>query len=276
MNKKLKRMIATVSAVVTCAVSAVSTCAGAIATFTDREVTAYTTSFSAIVNDKSVKFHLWQEATDYFDDKSNKIYISDKILDEFGEEYTYKMISHNNHYYVNSTQEWMDYWSVAPLGFGSYMLNNKEDVDTLEKYLLDNNIIYEKSEYASGDLWAIYIKDCIEISYYEFKPIYTDDEYFELLQKIKKDTGFITTCISPADITEITDVENELPEPTLLGDANEDGVVNISDAVLIMQSISNPTEYQLSIQGMANADVVDNDGVTLLDALRIQEMSAGL
>ena len=60
------------------------------------------------------------------------------------------------------------------------------------------------------------------------------------------------------------------------GDANEDGKVNISDAVLIMQSISNPSEYKLTEQGIKNADVVDNDGVTNNDALAIQMIEAKL
>ena len=60
------------------------------------------------------------------------------------------------------------------------------------------------------------------------------------------------------------------------GDANTDGNINISDAVLIMQSISNPSEYKLSAQGVKNADVVDNDGITNTDALAIQMTEAKL
>ena len=55
------------------------------------------------------------------------------------------------------------------------------------------------------------------------------------------------------------------------GDADEDGEVNINDAVLIMQSIANPDKYKLSEQGKVNADVVDNGGgITNGDALAIQ------
>lgn len=61
---------------------------------------------------------------------------------------------------------------------------------------------------------------------------------------------------------------------TVYGDANEDGNVSISDAVLIMQSISNSSEYKLSEQGAKNADVIDNDGVTNADALAIQIVEA--
>ncbi|MDE6092991.1 MAG: glycoside hydrolase family 9 protein [Ruminococcus sp.] len=55
------------------------------------------------------------------------------------------------------------------------------------------------------------------------------------------------------------------------GDANEDGNVNISDAVLIMQSIANPEEFKVSAQGKLNGDVIDNGGgLTNMDALAIQ------
>ena len=62
----------------------------------------------------------------------------------------------------------------------------------------------------------------------------------------------------------------------LYGDANGDGDVNISDTVLVMQSISNPSEYKLSKQGEKNADVVDGDSITNKDALAIQMTEAKL
>ena len=54
------------------------------------------------------------------------------------------------------------------------------------------------------------------------------------------------------------------------GDANCNGIVDISDAVLIMQSIANPSKYKLTDQGRENADI-DNDGITSGDALAIQK-----
>ena len=55
------------------------------------------------------------------------------------------------------------------------------------------------------------------------------------------------------------------------GDADEDGEVNINDAVLIMQTIANPDKYSLKSQGKINADVVDaGGGITNSDALAIQ------
>ncbi len=61
------------------------------------------------------------------------------------------------------------------------------------------------------------------------------------------------------------------PKVTKWGDANVDGNVNISDAVLIMQSIANPEEFTVTEQGKINGDVIDNGGgLTNLDALAIQ------
>lgn len=62
---------------------------------------------------------------------------------------------------------------------------------------------------------------------------------------------------------------------TLYGDVNNDNKVTISDAVLIMQSLTNADEYELSDAGKINADVYNNgDGITNMDALTIQEVVA--
>ena len=62
---------------------------------------------------------------------------------------------------------------------------------------------------------------------------------------------------------------------TLYGDVNNDNKVTISDAVLIMQSLTNADEYELSDTGKINADVYNNgDGITNMDALTIQEVVA--
>lgn len=61
----------------------------------------------------------------------------------------------------------------------------------------------------------------------------------------------------------------------IYGDANCDEKVTIADAVLIMQSISNPDSYKISERGIMNADVYNRgDGITSADALTIQEVEA--
>lgn len=64
---------------------------------------------------------------------------------------------------------------------------------------------------------------------------------------------------------------------TLWGDSNEDGEVNLADAVLIMQALANPVKYKITGQGKLNADVDNNgDGVTSGDAFVIQKFVLGL
>ena len=84
-----------------------------------------------------------------------------------------------------------------------------------------------------------------------------------------------TTTTKPAETTTtITSqvVDGPGTEDVLYGDANCDGTVDVSDAVIIMQSISNPSKYKLTEQGKANGDCSNTgDGITNADALAIQK-----
>lgn len=85
-----------------------------------------------------------------------------------------------------------------------------------------------------------------------------------------------------AEMTEYTFDSAQTTNPTTpsevaYGDANCDGKVEIADATLILQFLTNKDEYSLTEQGMKNADVTgDNDGVTAQDALVIQQIDAGI
>lgn len=59
------------------------------------------------------------------------------------------------------------------------------------------------------------------------------------------------------------------------GDANCDKQMDMSDIVLIMQSLANPDKYQLSAQGCYNADM-NGDGITVGDAQAIQNQLLGI
>ena len=64
---------------------------------------------------------------------------------------------------------------------------------------------------------------------------------------------------------------------TMYGDVNLDGKVSISDAVRILQYVSNTSKYPLDEQAMDNADVFNRgDGVTANDAASIQKLDAGV
>ena len=71
----------------------------------------------------------------------------------------------------------------------------------------------------------------------------------------------------------------------LAGDANCDSNVDLSDSVLIMQSISNPSKYgangtdvnKITAQGQINADCYNKgDGITNADALAVQRYKLAL
>lgn len=250
MNKKLKKTLTVASAMIMCSVSNISASASASYIPTNQEISPETISFSAKVYNKNMQFHLWQEATDYFDDKNVKIYASDKFTNDFGEEYTYELVSYHQSY-LNE----YDFCGIGLLWITSYNFDNKEDKAILEKYLLDNNIKYE-------------ISNDEQISIHNTT---NNEENFKILQKVKDDTGFTVDWFMADTMVEITDVENLLPEPTLTGDANDDGEVTIADAVLIMQSLSSPDDYQITPQGIANADTNGDGGITAADALVIQE-----
>lgn len=72
-------------------------------------------------------------------------------------------------------------------------------------------------------------------------------------------------------------------ESTVKGDANCDGQVDLSDAVMIMQALANPNKYgldgtaehHLTEQGKLNGDM-NGDGLTSGDALAIQRKLLGL
>ena len=74
-------------------------------------------------------------------------------------------------------------------------------------------------------------------------------------------------------------------ESTVKGDANCDTNVNMSDSVIIMQSLANPNKYgvkgtddhHITEQGKKNGDIAgENDGITNADALAIQKKLLGL
>ena len=62
----------------------------------------------------------------------------------------------------------------------------------------------------------------------------------------------------------------------VLGDANNDGKMSISDAVAVLQNLANSEKYPLSAQGKYNADCDGSDGITGLDAAAIQKFDAGI
>ena len=92
--------------------------------------------------------------------------------------------------------------------------------------------------------------------------------------------GQTTTTTTTTTSTTTTTTTTAPPSNILWGDTNCDGVVELADAILIMQSLANPNKYglngtdakHLTEQGKLNGDVDTSvTGLTSNDALRIQE-----
>ena len=248
MNKKLKKMLATVSAVAMCATSVVSMIVGA--RYTESEITSDTVEF--YVGDK--KYVLNENAEYCFGFDKDHLYTTEHV-----KEYS--------HMEVLCAEGGLDLCMFVNWGYHFYDANDphygEECGNILSNYLSDNNIEYDMR---SGTKNGISYAGCI----IEFPEGTSTSEQYDVYAKIKDNTGFEcewTKFYGGAGIP--TNIKNALPEPTLSGDANEDGDVNMADAVLIMQTLSNPDEYKLTPQGIANADI-DGDGVTAMDALTIQ------
>ncbi|MDE5860749.1 MAG: hypothetical protein K2H28_00970, partial [Ruminococcus sp.] len=85
-----------------------------------------------------------------------------------------------------------------------------------------------------------------------------------------------TTTTVTSEPVQTTTTDTIRPE-IIWGDANEDGELSLADAVLIMQSLSNPDVYSLTETGKINADVAyHGDGITTADALVIQKIGINL
>lgn len=76
-----------------------------------------------------------------------------------------------------------------------------------------------------------------------------------------------------------------IPLPTLYGDANCDGKVDLADAILVRQAVGNGAKYgrdgtdpsHITAQGAANADVDEcGNGMTMSDADQIESYALGI
>ncbi|WP_295093896.1 dockerin type I repeat-containing protein [Ruminococcus sp.] len=114
------------------------------------------------------------------------------------------------------------------------------------------------------------------------------DEVYKELIRLKEsipalDVVFIQTelALETPDIYYCSYCSSPILIDGLKGDANVDGDMDISDAVMIMQSLANPDKYGvnkekgITYQGIKNADT-NKDGITNTDALNIQKELLGL
>ena len=90
--------------------------------------------------------------------------------------------------------------------------------------------------------------------------------------------GILSACILSSAAVAVTSAAGA-PNDIVYGDANCNGTLELSDAILIMQSLANPSRYglasteegHLTQEGKLNGDVYERGGgITANDALSIQ------
>ena len=82
--------------------------------------------------------------------------------------------------------------------------------------------------------------------------------------------------VSVINASETSPAPPETNKDTKYGDANVDGKINVSDAVAILQYVANQTKYELTAQGLINADIDGSAGITGTDAVTVQRVDAGV
>ena len=109
---------------------------------------------------------------------------------------------------------------------------------------------------------------------------YLDANSGEKPPVITSTTTTTTTTSSKPTTTTTTTTSSKTPDTIVYGDANCDGAVDMSDAVMIMQALAAPNKYgpngsdshHITEQGRLNGDVdLSSAGITSNDALRIQQ-----
>ena len=115
----------------------------------------------------------------------------------------------------------------------------------------------------SGDVYDVFMAETYILKNVGFKG--NADELLEAYAKKKAAEN--ADIVSKQQISFLADLDVKRS-----GDANNDGQVNMADAVMIMQTVTNPDKYQLSDWGEFNADIADTgDGVTANDACLLQK-----
>ena len=165
---------------------------------------------------------------------------------------------------VNQYLTWyLKYEDGAPICEENGVPKKFSTIETLSDYIATEFDGYDVREIKDDKEKTIYI---------ELVPPdgTTLHEQVEIAEKIAKDIQLSPYYESPEstqniETAEIIDIFNGV-----MGDANCDGRVSVSDSVAILQNIGNKDKYPLSAQGKFNADT-DFDGLTANDALIIQQ-----
>ncbi|MBQ8960276.1 MAG: carbohydrate-binding protein [Ruminococcus sp.] len=107
--------------------------------------------------------------------------------------------------------------------------------------------------------------------------VFAADQKAAVTTTVPETTAPPVTTTAPEPTEPPVTTEPDTPVSDLVGDANVNGVVDLTDAVAILQYVALPAKYGLTEQGKINADCCDTgDGISGKDALAIQMLDAGL
>ena len=229
------------------------------------------------------------------------VYDQTWFYDGFNQDTLMKDVWHDNWFFIIEDK-------IAPLLMGEWggFMDDQHDADgrnrqwltALRDLMIENRIhhtfwCFNENSGDTGGLLCNDFQDWDEVKYNFVKEALWQDEngkFISLDHKIKLGQGgngislsdyYSENPIPPNSTQPGTDAKDEI----VYGDSNCDGTVDMSDAVLIMQSLSNPDKYGLggtsetaiTEKGLKNADVSGNgDGITNDDALTIQKFKLNL
>ena len=163
----------------------------------------------------------------------------------------------------NFNGNWNQQFKLTKNSDGSYKIRTRISNDKSAVEVINAS----RDSGANVQQWEVNGVNCQDwfIEKAEITPIKTEPPATTTTQPIVTEPPVETTTTS------------SVPDGILLGDANCDGKVEIADATLILQYLTNKDEYGLTDIGMINADVCGgNDGVTAQDALFLQQYDAGI
>lgn len=172
---------------------------------------------------------------------------------------------------MDGTVDYIDYFDANI--YYSDLLNFRSAEESILPEETWNNLS-ENCDF-NGDGVSSDIYDITAIQLYIVKYIDEPDDFDKAYKEYKE-----SLSVSSENVFEPLSYEDNVNillnlDTERSGDANNDENVNIADAVLIMQSISNPDEYALTTKAQFNADVYNTgDGITSSDALQIQMWQA--
>jgi len=178
----------------------------------------------------------------------------------------------------SSTIEAPDYWTMTDQMEEKF--NGSKGTITWEVPAATSKIIQTQGKYEGMLKFGIWWIDCGTFTIDKIR-VYTDGAE----QPTSSSTTTTTTTQTTTTTTTTTTTQPSTlgPSPTKLGDANCDNLVNIADAVLVMQVSTNPDKYDvgktsnsISAIGKANGDVDFNGYLSNNDALLIQKFKLGL